>query len=261
MAAGRQPRNGTAMAGSLQASLPPRMRLTRQAVRNHRAAAEQLAGMQVRATVLAHGCALQQSTGADMRKLAQIENGIVVNVIVAPGLLSEEEITDRLQKRQAALMQVKNEDETAYYSEVQITQFLADLEAELRADPWADLPEAGAAGIGWAYDAATGEFTPPEPVERFADLSRRQFEFMLALTGFGDVWNALAEGAKAAGDMVTYASLVAERAGSKFRHDVTLATVAKFRAAAAQIAPDTDLSDEAISASWKLAEKFKGAGG
>lgn len=195
-----------------------------------------------------------------MRKLAVIESGLVVNVIKAPEPKTEAEITDALQRRQSAMMQVKNDDETAFYSEAQISEFLASYEAELRHDPFADYPLAGSAGIGWTYDAETGEFSEPEHVEAFADLTRKQFEFLLALTGFGDVWDALAEGAKASGDMLGYAQLKAERMGNTFRHDVTLATVAKFRPVAEQIAPEVDLSDQAITTAWEQALKFKGVG-
>ena len=196
-----------------------------------------------------------------MRRLAQIENGVVTNVIAAPALKSETEITDALQQRQAALMQVKNDDETPYYSGDQIAAALASYEVELRADPFADLPDAGAAQIGDAYDAATGVFTRPDPVETYADLSKRKFEFMLALTGFGEVWDQLAAAAKSAGDVSTYAGLIAERSGANFRHDVTLITVGAFRDQAAAIAPGVDLSDAAINAAWKQAEQFQGVGG
>lgn len=190
-----------------------------------------------------------------MRTFAEIENGVVVNTFTASETLTETEINDRLQKRQAALMQVKNDDETPYYSDVEITSDLDALEAELRADPWADyVAIKNGAGIGWTYDAQTRAFTAPERVERFADLSRRQFEFLLALTGFGEVWDAIADSARAQGDMETYAALKAERAGSKFRHEVTLAAAAKFR----PMAPVP--TDSEISAAWKLAEKFKGVG-
>lgn len=190
-----------------------------------------------------------------MRTFAEIENGVVVNTFTAPETLTETEINDRLQKRQAALMQVKNDDETPYYSDVEITSDLDALEAELRADPWADyVAIKNGAGIGWTYDAQTDAFTAPERVERFADLSRRQFEFLLALTGFGEVWDAIADSARAQGDMATYAALKAERSGNKFRHDVTLATVATFRAG------HTVPTDEEINTAWKQAEDFKGIG-
>lgn len=90
-------------------------------------------------------------------------------------------------------------------------------------------------------------------------LTRPQFAFLLALTGFDDVWDALGAGAKAAGDMVAYATLKAERDRSAFRLDRTLGIVAQFRATAAQIAPDVDLSEAAIRAAWDQAEAFKGA--
>lgn len=102
---------------------------------------------------------------------------------------------------------------------------------------------------------------PPPPVITDADrvLTRPQFAFLLALTGFDDVWDALGAGAKAGGDMVSYATLKAERDRSAFRLDRTLGIVAQFRATAAQIAPDVDLSEAAIRAAWDQAEAFKGA--
>ena len=195
-----------------------------------------------------------------MRKLAQIENGVVVNVIAAPALKTETEITDALQQRQAALMQVKNDDETPYYTSEQIADALASYEAELRADPWADYPDAGGAQIGDTYDAETGVYTRPEPVIVAADLSRRQFEYMLALTGFGDVWDALAQAAKDAGNLDTFAALSAERKAANFNQERTLAVVAQFRDQAAFLAPGIDLSDAAIKTAWAQAETYSGLG-
>lgn len=195
-----------------------------------------------------------------MRRLAQIEGGKVVNVFKAQDLLTETQITGALQLRQGELMQAKDADENPLYDAATIDTMLADYEAELRLDPFADHPEAGAAGIGWDYDADTG-FSEPVAVEAYADLTKRQFEFLLALTGFDAVWDALAAAAKAANDVTTYAGLIAERAGSRFRHDVTLITVGAFRDQAALIAPEVDLSDAAINTAWKQAEQFQGVSG
>jgi hypothetical protein len=84
-------------------------------------------------------------------------------------------------------------------------------------------------------------------------LSAARFEWLLAYTGLDDVWAAL-EGAVKAQDRAAYASIRAQRAKRQFHLDKTLAMVAQFRPVAAQIAPDADLSDNAIRAAWKLAE-------
>lgn len=138
------------------------------------------------------------------------------------------------------------------------------------------------AGSGWVADLLAaylddgGDLIPPSPdgphvwdgtawvADLPADADRvltpPQFVFLLALTGFDDVWSSLEAGAKGAGDMVTFATLKAERARSAFRLDRTLEIVSQFRAVAAQIAPGVDLSDVAIRAAWDQAEAFKGGG-
>lgn len=98
----------------------------------------------------------------------------------------------------------------------------------------------------WVYHA-------PPYVPR--DLSPPQFEYLLSLTGFGEVWDQIAADAKAAGDRATYAALMAERRRSRFRLDVVLAVVAKF---ADQVPPDVDLSEATIRDAWKQAEQFGG---
>ena len=87
-------------------------------------------------------------------------------------------------------------------------------------------------------------------------LSASQFAYLLALTGFDEVWDALEAAAKDA-DRAQYASLRAERARGSFRLSVTLGVVAKFRAMAAQIAPGVDLSEAAIRAAWGQAEAYQ----
>jgi len=128
--------------------------------------------------------------------------------------------------------------------------------AEPLADHWIEATEG--AEIGGTWDSETG-FQPatiPEP--KPADLTRAQFEYLLALTGFGTVWDALAENAEAAGDRETFARLKAERSRSRFLLDKTLAVVAQFREAAAQIAPEVDLSDDAIQQAWDKAAGYRG---
>jgi len=137
--------------------------------------------------------------------------------------------------------------------------------------PPRDMPdeiEAGGAlylmGEGWPGQVRTtkGFETPPPPPPSDADriLSPPQFAFLLALTGFDEVWDAL-EAAVKVTDRVQYAALRAERARSRFRLDDTLGIVAKFRKIAAQIAPDVDLSETAIRAAWEQAEGFVGGAG
>ncbi len=107
-------------------------------------------------------------------------------------------------------------------------------------------------GRGWEE----GALPAPAP----AVLDPAQFEFLLALTGFGDVWDGLEQAAKDGGDMVTFAALRAERRRKSFLQARTLAVVAQFRAQAAQIAPGVDLSDDAINAAWTQAEQWGGLG-
>lgn len=104
------------------------------------------------------------------------------------------------------------------------------------------------------------EFTPPPPPGDDArTLSPPQFAYLLALTGFDDVWDTLEKHFKAK-DRAQYASLKAERSRSYFVLSRTLEIVATFRPMAAQIAPDTDLSEKAIRDGWAKAETFGGQG-
>ena len=106
-------------------------------------------------------------------------------------------------------------------------------------------------GGAWVYRA------PPYAPR---DLTPAQFEYLLALTGFGAVWDAIAGDAAAGGDMVTYAALMAERKRSRFRLDTVLSVVAQFADQAAAIAPEVNLSETAIRAAWKKAEEYGGLG-
>ena len=136
------------------------------------------------------------------------------------------------------------------------------------ATPPRDMPdeiEAGGAvyvvGEGWPGQVRTaaGFETPPPPPLSDAEraLTPPQFAFLLALTGFDEVWDALEAAAKT-GDRAQYAALRAERARPRFRLDVTLGIVAKFRNMAELIAPDVDLSETAIRAAWEQAEQYGG---
>lgn len=110
-------------------------------------------------------------------------------------------------------------------------------------------PVPGAIWIGDAWQEP--EASPPV-------LDSAQFEFLLALTGFGAVWDQLAQAAKNAGDLATYAGLIAERKRASFIQSRTLEVVAQFRDQAAQIAPEVDLSDNAILAAWDQAAAWGG---
>jgi len=102
------------------------------------------------------------------------------------------------------------------------------------------------------------EYTPEPKVYAPRNLTPAQFEYLLALSGFGAVWDAIAGDAAAGGDMETYAALMAERKRSRFRLDTVLAVVAQFADQAAAIAPEVDLSEAAIRAAWKQAEEYRG---
>lgn len=122
-------------------------------------------------------------------------------------------------------------------------------------DDWTPIAQRPADHWNWTGAAwEEGEMPPAEP----AVLDPAQFEFLLALTGFGDVWDGLEAAAKAAGQMPQYAALKAERKRRTFRLDRTLAVVAQFRATAAQIAPDVDLTETAIRSAWAQAAAWKG---
>lgn len=97
-----------------------------------------------------------------------------------------------------------------------------------------------------------------EPAPEAPVLSPAQFEFLLALTGFGAVWDQLAQAAKSAGDLAQYAALMAERRRSRFEQERTLNVVAQFRPVVAQIAPEVDLSEQAIKAAWDQAAAWGG---
>jgi hypothetical protein len=94
----------------------------------------------------------------------------------------------------------------------------------------------------------------PEPAPYVAsDLSPRRFTYLLAFTGLGDVWDAIQADLKTR-DRAQFAQLSAQRNAGSFSQVRTLAFVAMFRPVAAQVAPDIDLSDDAIKAAWIMAE-------
>lgn len=111
-----------------------------------------------------------------------------------------------------------------------------------------------------ALEAKPAPYVPPVEPEPVRTLTRKQFTFLLRLTGFGAVWDALMNAAEAKGDRITAAALEAERAGDVFRLDRTLQVVASMREQAAKLVPDVDLSEAAIREAWETAEQFKGIG-
>ena len=93
----------------------------------------------------------------------------------------------------------------------------------------------------------------PEP-EPYPDLTARRFEWLLAFTGLGDVWDALETQLKDS-DRAAYADVKSQRRAVIYRFDETIRLVGVFRPIAKQVAPKVDLSDEAIKAAWTQAVK------
>jgi hypothetical protein len=84
-------------------------------------------------------------------------------------------------------------------------------------------------------------------------LSKVRFEWMLAITGLDRAWTALEDWAVVTAPE-TYAALRANRAATTFRQDKTLAMIAELRQVLDQIAPEFDLTDQAIKDAWAQAE-------
>lgn len=91
-----------------------------------------------------------------------------------------------------------------------------------------------------------------EEAARTADLTKPQFEWLLAYTGLDDVWDALEISLKSI-DRATYATLKLQRNQTNFRLPVTLKFISDLSDQIALIAPDTDLSDPTIRAAWAQA--------
>lgn len=114
-------------------------------------------------------------------------------------------------------------------------------------------------GPNYEWDGAAWAYVAPAPISDAGRyLSPPQFAYLLALTGFDDVWTALEANLKGK-DRKQFAALKGERARSKFRLDLTLSMVAQFRPVADQVAPGVDLSEAAIRAAWDQAEAWTGA--
>jgi hypothetical protein len=120
---------------------------------------------------------------------------------------------------------------------------------------WTDLLKAQAKGKIIAPDANGKPIaeTPPAAPYVASDLSPRRFAYLLAYTGLGDVWDAIQADLKTR-DRAQFAQLAAQRSALSFSQVKTLAFVAMFRPVAEQVAPDVDLSDDAIKAAWIMAE-------
>ena len=95
----------------------------------------------------------------------------------------------------------------------------------------------------------------PKPIPYApSDLSQRRFEYLLAYTGLDDVWDALEAELKAT-DRAMFAQIKAQRSALSFSQEKTLGLVAMFADTAKRVAPDADLSDDAIKAAWIVAEQ------
>lgn len=95
---------------------------------------------------------------------------------------------------------------------------------------------------------------PEIVVNLHPDLTPRRFEWLLAYTGLGDVWDALELALKDT-DRAAFAKVKSERRAASYQIGVTLDLVAQFRPMAAQVAPGVDLSDDAIKAAWEMAAR------
>jgi hypothetical protein len=89
-----------------------------------------------------------------------------------------------------------------------------------------------------------------------SDLTPRRFEYLLAYTGLDDVWDALQAELKAT-DRARFAQIKAQRSSLAFSQAKTLGLVAMFADTAKRVAPNADLSDDAIKAAWIVAEQAK----
>lgn len=107
-------------------------------------------------------------------------------------------------------------------------------------------------GVWVSSDDAAVQAIIDAYVEPVPDLRPPQFAFLLALTGLDDVWEAL-EATLKSHDRAMYAQLYAQKWQSRFVFDVTMGMIGSFAPLVAQIAPQIDLSEEAIKAAWMTA--------
>jgi hypothetical protein len=91
----------------------------------------------------------------------------------------------------------------------------------------------------------------PEPVavDPFPDFRPLDFEWLLAFSGLGDVWDMIEAQLKET-DRARYADVRAQRRAEVYRLEATLQIVAGLRDFAASVAPEVDLSEAAIKAAW-----------
>lgn len=95
----------------------------------------------------------------------------------------------------------------------------------------------------------------PEQVEAqasTADLTKPQFEWLLAFTSLDEVWDALEDSLKVT-DRPTYATVKLQRNQTNFRLPVTLKFISDLSDQIALVAPDADLSEPTIRAAWAQA--------
>lgn len=130
-------------------------------------------------------------------------------------------------------------------------------------DPGADLAKLAApaeviaaAAEHWTSDVLTAfaahrvaQRDAPQPPADDRDLSRPEFEYLLAMTGLDDVWDALEASLKGT-DMPLYATLKSQRVKTRFHLDVTLGFVASVKTLGESLVPGSDLSEAAIQAAW-----------
>jgi len=117
-------------------------------------------------------------------------------------------------------------------------------------DLFAELQSTAAAHV--PHNPTEQEIAAALAEKKTRDLTPARFAWMLAFTGLGDVWDAL-EGALKSTDRARFALVKSQRAKTTFNQAATLALVAQFRPVAAKLAPDVDLSDQAIISAWAQA--------
>ena len=86
-----------------------------------------------------------------------------------------------------------------------------------------------------------------------SNLTPRRFEYLLAITGLDDVWTALENELKQT-DRAQFAQIKAQRSALSFSQAKTLRLVVMFLETAQRVAPNADLSGDAIKAAWVEAE-------
>lgn len=130
-------------------------------------------------------------------------------------------------------------------------EVIGDIDAALAVAP-AGTVETGIRPNPWArWDGSrwiAGEQPPAPP----PSLSPARFEWLLAYTGLGDVWDAL-EAELRLVDRAQFAAVRAQRRKSVYDLDATLSAVGTWREHAARFADGVDLSETAIRAAWTMA--------